>query len=130
MLMNPYESLGPLRLGMSSEEVQGVLGEVPRVFTRLTDTFEDYSITGLQVQYGSDGGVEFIEAREPADVELRGIHLIGSDLESSLAMLAAVGYEPSEIEGEIVYFYNHGFALVGEEGVVKGCSIFRHGYYD
>ena len=60
--IRPHEGVGPLRLGMTREEVAKVMSRDPKALPCQTEgDTEAYYDSGLSIQYDPGGNVEFIE---------------------------------------------------------------------
>ncbi len=54
MLVEPGIAIGPVRLGMTREEVASTLGTKPVAFERLGTPNDEFSEAGLQCEYDAD----------------------------------------------------------------------------
>jgi hypothetical protein len=87
--IEPYVGVGPLRFGMSREEVKRALGGEPRVFKKsplsdaLTDAFDE---SGVHIYYNADDGCCAVELATPASPVLNGQALLGRPFSELRAM--------------------------------------------
>ena len=139
-LIKSFVGAGPIRFGMSQQEVrQLTLGPV-RVFKRTptqalpSDHFTDL---GVVVEYKSPGVVEAIEFSEPANPIFNGFSLFGQDVNRVKAVL--VGIDPNlEVDGEGFISHCLGvgvYALKADDEdwkpvKVLSVIVFEKGYYD
>ena len=129
-IVQSFESLGPLRLGMSRTNVRLALDEIPREFEKGGDPnrVEAHSAVGVHAYYDGDGQLEFLEAFDPCRPVYVNVQLLGADATSVLARLSDLGLV-GRADGEGgVWFDDHGFALFTPGEASEGVSVFRRGY--
>lgn len=126
-----FERVGPVRFGMSREEVAAALGGSGTEFQKgFSDTLtEAFNGVGLHVYYDREGHVEFVEAFPPAEPSYNGVPLMRSDAKAILADLDRLGLKPRDDGQGGLWFDEPGFALFAPDGEKnEGVSIFRKGY--
>ena len=135
-----YEGLGPIRLGMTKEEVRAVMNEDPanRHYFRgpYTDVFEEY---GIYVYYTAENGFcEAIEFVLPTVGVLYGkpinklpyfevkkwLEQLDNELEEE-AFLGAKSYKFG-----ISLYAPQAYAEGQEDWLTEAVMVFRKGYYD
>ena len=127
----PFESVGELRFGDTQAAVRQRLSSAFTTFRKgksrsETDAFHDL---GLHVYYDDSGVVEFIEAFDPADITIQGVHFLGRDVNDVVSDMKRRGYESQEGDGD-PDFTSAGIALTVSEEMVEGVAVYKTGYYD
>jgi len=81
--IKPQESIGPIRFGMSKEEIINILGENYEVFKRTNSSADTFAFDTEFVYIGMDerNCVEHISVFKPQKVQLSGVQLIGRIIE-------------------------------------------------
>lgn len=136
--INPYSGIGPLRLGMSRDEVHRTLGDHPTPFTKTNNSStstDAFPRLGIHVYYKESGACTAIELMEPAEPSFNGELLIGKSFNKIRALL--------EAKDKALKLDASGFTSL-ECGVgiycpaakddphapVEGVIVFEKGYYD
>src|SRR3979409_2420915 len=111
--IQPFQSVGPLRLGMKRDEVHRIMEEPPKEFKKgfSENATEAYDQAGVHVYYDSSGALEFIEVFPPANPVYEGVDLMRSDTQAVLADLAGLGLQPRDDGQGGLWFDDRGFAL-------------------
>lgn len=77
-VIKPYLGVGPILLGMTSQQIEQVLSLKPEKFKKYEDDeFETDVYDFCNVYYKSPGICEAIEFFSPAQVRLNGVNLLG-----------------------------------------------------
>lgn len=138
LVLTPYESLGPIRFGMSREEVRAVLAVAVHPFkktpdaTTLTDAFE---AEGIYVSYDDQGDCEAVEVASPAEPVLDGETLLGQPFSQLRDRLKARGDE-LEVDASGLTDLTSGLGLYAPSAEkapndpIEAVIAFRRGYYD
>jgi hypothetical protein len=128
--LQPFESLGPLRLGAARSDVAKALGEAPREFAKGdgSNVVEAYDKAGVHAYYDREGRLEFLEAFDSCKPVYAGIQLLGPDAASVVARLHDLGLMAREDGEGGVWFDDHGFALYAPSEASEGVSVFPRGY--
>lgn len=125
-VLTPFEGVGPLRFGMTPEQVRQALGEEPRV---LTTGEESYRGAGVRVEYDGDERLELIQAHERRTVSYRGLALRpGLPLDAVVQVLQGVGLTERDDGEGARWFEDDGFYLYAPEGRLEGVGLFPRGY--
>jgi hypothetical protein len=131
ILYKSFDALGEIRFGLSREEVRSKLSVAFQSFKKTplskneTDAFNSL---GLHIYYDDEGTVDFIEVFEPCQVCYADVLLLNQPTNEVLERLKSSGLASSYEDGSYFY-YDHGFALIDEEGIVSGASFFCKDYY-
>ena len=132
-VIEPFQSLGPLRFGMRRGEPQQVLSEPPTEFKKgfSDNVTEAYNGAGVHVYYDANGVADFFEAfgfgsNRPT---YRGVDLLRREADDVVRDLAALGLAVRDDGQGSLWFDDSGFALIAPTGNTEGVSVFRRGYY-
>jgi hypothetical protein len=135
----PHEGVGPIRFGMSAEQVRTAVGAPVTTFMKTplaelpTDSFDEL---GLHVYYRRPGLCDFVEFYGPPGPHIRGMSFLSRPLSEVWEWLQ--GADPgAEVEpGEGLTSHILGIAIYAPAAVddpdpiVEGVAIFEQGYYD
>ena len=139
-LIKSFVGAGPIRLGMSQQEVRqltlGPVREFKRAPTQAlpSDHFTDL---GVVVAYKLPGVVEAVEFSEPSNPIFNGVSFFGQDVDGVRAVL--VGIDPSlEMDGDGFISHRLGvgvYVLEADEedeepAKIVSVIVFEKGYYD
>jgi hypothetical protein len=129
-VLQPFEGLGPIRLGASRSDVGEALGKESCEFAKgdSPDVAEAYDGAGVHVHYDRQGRVEFIEAFDPCRPVYAGVQLLAADAASVVASMRDLGLTAREDGQGGVWFDDHGFALYAPAEASEGVSVFGRGY--
>jgi hypothetical protein len=129
-IVQPFESLGPLRIGASRAEVRAAMDEAPREFEKGGDAnpVEAYATAGVHAYYDGAGRLEFLEAFDPSRPVYANVQLLSPDATSALAKLSELGLVGRDDGERGVWFDDHGFALFVPAEASEAVSVFRRGY--
>lgn len=134
--INPYVGAEPILLGMTSEQIESIIGVKARKFKKspysetLTDAFECF-----HVYYKSNGQCEAVEFFEPANLVFNGVYLIGKPYSEVESLFKSID-NATETDGSGLTSYQFGVGVyapfAGKEPnePVEGVIIFEKGYYD
>jgi hypothetical protein len=126
MLIVPSTSVGPVKLGMSADEVAAVL-DGPRVrFERLGAVFDAYELSALQCAYDTAGRVVFIEIADFGSATMSTQELIGLSLPAARALLGHLAMSILEEDGESIL--SDGVLLGVTDDRVTSAAVFTHAY--
>jgi hypothetical protein len=134
--IEPYVGAGPIRLGMTSQEIQNALSEVPKKFKKFKDDeFQTDSFKTFFAYYKRPGVCEAIEFHQPADVTFRGVQLLNVPFEQSRKMFESLD-DGTVVDNTSLTSYKYGIGLYAPfaddepnlppEGVI----VFERNYYD
>jgi hypothetical protein len=135
--IHTYVGAGPLRFGMTREEVQAALGSTPKRFRRTPSGSESDHFTdgGVLVYYDHDGRCEAIEMDSRAAPNVNGRALVGLPFRDLLEWFTAA--DPGiETDGAGLISRGLGIALYAPaarkepDDPVEAAMAFRRGYYD
>ena len=134
----PREGIGPVKLGMSREQVRAVLGIAPKVFrqnifaTADTDYFESL---GIMADYDREGRCEFITAVDWAHPTFDGKSVVGIPYAECKAWFERL--DPAlEFDGagfaskKLSISVYAGSAEKSPSDPVEAVHVFVEGYYD
>jgi hypothetical protein len=127
----PFVGLDNINFGMLRKDVRELLGDNWREFRKtpfsknLTDSYDSL---GLHLYYDEKDCLEFIEAFSPCSIIFKTVSLVGSNLNEVLSELKKQNIS-GRLDEPSWFFDSSGFALIENEGVVTGVSIFCKGYY-
>ena len=136
--IDTYSGVGPLRFGMSAEEVRTVMGLPFRTFKKTpaallpTDFFVD---VGLHVYYKVPGKCEAIEMATPAEPTLDGLLLIGRPF-SEVREWFENRDDSVIVDGSGLTSTRYGVGLYAPHAAkkprepIEGVIVFERGYYD
>lgn len=120
----PFQSLGPVRFGMTRDEVQAVLGDGVQV----SEHRVAYDAAEAQIEYDDEGRVETISAYPERPVVVQGATLQGERPVTEMAAeLERLGYQGEDDGEESTVFPALGLALYAPTGVVEGLFASREG---
>ncbi len=126
LIIEPCVSMGPIHLGMTMADCEGILGPPPDLFQRTEDSPEKilaYDDLFLHVTISSNGYVIEISAFQPRKVYLSGIQLLGRPLpevKKNLAFCMPI----QEIDVGL-YCKDAGVVLVEVDNIIDGVEL-RH----
>ena len=128
--IEPFDSFGPLRFGMTRGEVATALNQEPRQFAKgfSPNVVEAYNEKGVHAYYDADERLEFIEAFAPCKPSYGDVDLLRADSEATLNALSELGLTARSDGDGGVWFDDHGFALFAPSGRTEGISVFRRDY--
>ncbi|GAA2546387.1 hypothetical protein GCM10010435_14540 [Winogradskya consettensis] len=101
--VQPLESVGGLRFGMSRADTRRVMGEQRETFRRAPHSLtalDYYAEAGLFLTFGTDDRLRSVEATRWADPVLRGVRLLGRPAQEVLAELQAGGVVATQQDGD------------------------------
>jgi hypothetical protein len=129
-VLQPFESLGPLRIGASRADVGKALGEDSHEFAKgdSANLVEAYNGAGVHAYYDDAGRLEFVEVFDPCRPVYAGVQLLGVDVAFVVARMRDLGLTAREDGEGGVWFDDHGFALYAPEEASEGVSVFGRGY--
>lgn len=127
----PFTSVGILAFGDSRAATREMLASKFSTFRKNagdseTDSFDDL---GLHLYYDEKDELEFVEAFDPAEINLRGVCFLGRDLNAVISDMNLLGFSPT-VRDVGVDIERAGIALYAPCGVVEGIAVHREGYYD
>ena len=136
--ITPFEGVGPIKFGMTPEEVQRTLGKVPTTFMRTPQAAfpcDYFQSVGAFCYYDSDGALEAVEFGHPARPLLAALSLLGSPMNKALATLSQL--DPTlAVEADGAIAYQLGVSIFAphlkdnEAANVESLLAFRRGYFD
>jgi hypothetical protein len=128
--IEPFDSFGPLRFGMTRGEVASALNEAPQQFAKgfSPNIVEAYNDSGVHAYYDADERLEFIEAFSPCQPSYGDVDLLRADAAATVSELSALGLAMRDDGEGGIWFEDHGFALYAPGGRTEGVSVFRRGY--
>jgi hypothetical protein len=108
--IRPRAGAGPVRFGMSREDVHGAIGPPQRQYKKfqskmLTDCYYDNE---LQIFYGDDGRVEYVEINGPGQLAalLQGVDLLSVAAEEAIEHVGRMAeFDPSGLEIPYQYVF-------------------------
>jgi hypothetical protein len=134
----PLCGAGPLKFGMTPNEVRGILGTNFQSFRKTPEAgfpCDYFSMEGVFAYYKVPGVLEAVEFADPSDPTLRGEHLVGANALGVKGMLEAIN---ASLEIDSSGFVSHatgvgiyapGWNDDGEQ-IVESVIAFEKGYYD
>ena len=137
--IEPYVGVGPIRLGMTREEIQTMLGAPPEpAMHRGSEPPGDYFPSlGLFVDYRAPGVCEFVEVvrDSPCSPTLHGQVFLGQPYRVARAWFET--HDPDlETDGTGLISKQFGMALYASSAEkapdepVEAVAVFEQGYYD
>jgi hypothetical protein len=136
MILNvePYVGIGPIRFGMTRDDVRRVLGRPSRSFLKgQVEPNDAYEKLHLHVGYDTEGRVETVETFESSAIEWRGVKLFERSYMQLRDMFLEAGAS-LRFEDDGFESLQHGIGVWAplddddEENVVKSILVFRKGY--
>lgn len=136
--IKPYVGVGPIRFGMTVEEVRKAVGQKPNPFRKTpdevipTDAFDEI---GLHACYKEPGVCEAVEMALAADPTFQGHRLIERPFDEVLGWLRTLD-DSVEVEDCGLTSYKLGIGLYAPEisdnisAPVEAVIVFEKGYYD
>ncbi|NEB94076.1 hypothetical protein [Streptomyces bauhiniae] len=132
--IEPFRSVGPLRLGASRDSCREYLGQPDESYRRsaweveLADSYLDFGIT---LDFGPGGLLEAVEMFPPARPVLEGIDLLGLPGRDVLRLLSERASTP-EFSLGVYNFDEFGISLFSSsgpasDGLFDSVSVFRRG---
>lgn len=136
--IEPYGGVGPVRLGMTIQEVRHALGEEPTT-TSKSDTgipSDLFSTRGILVHYREPGISEAVEFGDPTtSPTYQGQRLLSRPFEELQAWFESL--DPgAQTEADGLTSYKLGVGLYAPSALkdpnepVQGVIVFDHGYYE
>ncbi|HYP52823.1 MAG TPA: hypothetical protein VEQ42_04750 [Pyrinomonadaceae bacterium] len=135
--IRPHEGVGPVRFGMTREEVRAALALPVESFRKspademLTDAFD---AAGLHVYYKKPGLCEAVEMAAPAEPVLEGRELLGRPFGESRRWFESQD-ESAEADESGLTSFGYGVGLYAPEAESnpaappEGVIVFEKGYY-
>lgn len=132
----PYDSVGSLKLGMTSQEIQENMNQVPKKLKRRseanleTDVYEKFF-----VYYKIPGVCEAIEFNNKAEIMFNGIKLFELPYSKLKEYFTSLD-DALKLDGSGLTSYKYGigiyapFAESEPEEKPEGIIVFEKGYYD
>lgn len=135
--IEPYVSVGPIRLGMAREEIKMLINDARKLTTqRGSQKPGDYfPALGLFVDYRAPGVCEFVELGGPLSPSFQGQTFLGQPQWQAQAWFAWCDPE-LETDGASLISRRFGVALYSRaaekapDWPVESVAIFERGYYD
>lgn len=134
----PFEGVGTIKFGMTSDQVRAELGSDFKSFKRTPDSVlpcDYYEALGVFIYYKLPSVVEAIEFADPANPELEKTGLLGMSFNEVSNFLAAK--DPSlEIQLDSLTSYNLGISVYAPNAdedpnlLIESILLFENGYYD
>ena len=131
----PRVGLGPVRLGMSRDEVRQAVAEPPKEMPRRSGIPMDFFVRArLQVEYGSDQRCRFVQAGPGAEVALSGKQLMGVPFIEVRAYLqqldSSLKVEGADLTADALQVAAYaGSASKDPMSPVESIAVFALGYY-
>lgn len=131
LLVEPFESVGPIKFGMSKTDVEQALGRADRQI----DSYLWYAELGLKIELCSDRCVFVESALRRVVLIVRGIRLEGS-LERLVEQFVSVGATPSFGSGAnrgAVDIFDWGISLWREDdepAEIDTAAAWERGYWE
>jgi hypothetical protein len=135
--IRPYDGVGPIRLGMSREEVRQALPVPAERFQKFPGAppIDRVRNPSLMVHYDHEDICEAIEVAQPGEPTLMGQELLGRSFDHLRAWFNE--QDPHlHVDGDGLISKKLGVGLYapaapnGPHSLVEGVIVFRHGYYD
>jgi hypothetical protein len=134
--IKPYIGAGKILLGMTSEQIQKVMGSKPDKFKKsLDDVYDTEKFACFFAYYKSPGICEAIEFFGEADVIFNGESMIGRPYADVEAMFKKVD-NVLELDGAGLTSYKYGVGIYASAAKkeplepVEAVIVFEKGYYD
>lgn len=139
-VIKPYESVGPIKLGMTKEEIRNIMPEAPDIHHIVRDTYTDFFMELLFFAYytGEDGVCEAVEFCDPSIAILEGKPINGVPYIEAKNWLEKLDPDLEEERDVGVKSYKLGVGLYAPDYYddedptipVEAVIAFRKGYYD
>jgi hypothetical protein len=131
----PYEGVGPVRFGMTMQQVHEILGEPKRTIERpgnVTAFTDDYYSLGLHVLYGEDRNCNALQLFRPASPVLNKRFLLQEEPFSTLREWFSEQDGSAENREDGFKSFLYGIALYGPypSEPTKKIYVFERGHYD
>jgi len=136
--ISPYEGVGPIKLGMTQDEVRKAVGTDFKLFMKGSTSAmptDDFIGTGIHVFYRKPGLCEAVEMFSPASPTFRGYRLIGIPF-SQLATYFRQEDQSTEIDAGGLTSQLLGVGLYvpflkeSQDSSVESVIVFEKGYYN
>jgi hypothetical protein len=135
--LEPYIGVGPIKLGMTKEEVQSLFGGKTKSFKKTPDVrvLSDLIEAGVCVHYDDEGRAEAIELATPQEPTLDGRRLLGRPFSEVRAWLQALDLD-LEVDASGAESRRVGISLYAPgvnkdpDQPVEGVMVFSRDYYD
>jgi len=140
LIIRPYEGVGPVKLGMTREEVRKAVGSRVETFYKTTDSTlptDAFDSIGMHVYYKTPDSCNYIEFGRPAVPTFQNTTLLGRPYKDVRDFFLAV--DPKvEFHGDGTGFFSRRFGIGifapcaddAPKDPVEGVSVFEPGYYD
>lgn len=135
-VFKPYGSIGKLKLGMTSEEIELIMGITPTKFKRVpTQKYDADKYPEFFVYYKKGGGCQAIEFFSPAEIIFQNKNLFQLSFKENKDFFQEIDKNIIvDNEGLTSLKYGIGlyapFAEETPEEIPEGIIIFEKGYYD
>jgi hypothetical protein len=130
--INPYTSVGPLKLQMTSEEISAQLNKEPDRFRKHDDDVslsDHYKNSGAFVYYNHNGKCNAIELVENSFHEIKGIHFLKMPAGKAKVTLNELDINLIDISDTFIS-NSLGISLNIPDNRVESVLVFEKGYYD
>lgn len=130
--IRPFEGVGRLLFGMTRQEVQAALGQMPRSFKKapseqqLTDA---YDAAGLYAYFDGDDRLEYVELTDPRSVSFRGEHLFGLAAQSAEDRMRALHVDVARND-EGFDCLEIGVSVYAPSARIEGVGVGRKRYFE
>jgi hypothetical protein len=136
--IQPYVGVGPIKFGMTIDEVRKVTGEKPKPFRKTpddvipTDAFDEL---GLHIFYKEPGICEAVEMALAADPTFQGQHLIERSFSQILSWLQTID-DAIKVDESGLTSFKFGIGVYAPEAAeqpdapVEAVIVFEKGYYE
>ncbi len=128
MLVEPGVAIGPVRLGMTREEIRSMLGEPALAFRRGETDFDEYDDVSLQCGFDSQGLADTIAVHPPATAEVFGISALDMLVSECRTRLEGVGVQV--LASDNAGFVAAGFAVFTDGDRVEAVTVFDTDYQE
>lgn len=135
-LIEPYEGIGDIRLGMTSSEIQEIMSDKPRKFKKnQNDVYDTDAYEMFYIYYKKPGICEAIEFIKPSKISFNGIMLLEKSFDELKKFFMSLD-ENIEYEETGLTSYKFGigiyapFAISEPLELVESIIVFEKGYYD
>jgi hypothetical protein len=128
LILNPYEGVGNIKIGMTKDDISNVLNITPKTFMKSEDEFVD-DFKMMHVYYNDQHKSIAFEIFPEIEVKFKGINLTKNKIE--IVKKAFEKYDNNiEVDEYGFTSYKYGFNIYGDSEEVESLFVFENGYYN
>ena len=128
LILNPYEGIGNIKIGMTKEEISTILNIIPETFEKSEGEFvDDFKL--MHVYYNNQHKSIAFEIFPEIEVKFNKINLTKGKIENLKEVFQEYDRD-IEIDEYGFTSYKYGFNIYGDSEDVESLFVFENGYYN